>query len=213
MDKTLLPVNTGRLWIRKELALGHLSVREALRAGVWLAQYSLGFTALDDIVRRVIGSLAGGYAGPVQERTTAFYQAHVRGLYRPGGIRTLEEHRRAGDRLVLLTASSLYLAGLVGRELDLDEVLCNRLEVDDQGRHTGRTIGEICFGAGKLQYARAFAAREGVELTECFFYTDSYSDITVLEAVGQPVAVNPDRRLRRAAVRRGWPVVDWGAPG
>lgn len=212
MDRTLLSLNTGGLWIRRELALGHLSRWQVLRGALWLAQYSLGFAALESAVGRAIGTLAGSHAGALQERTAVFYEAHVRALYRPGGRRAVEEHRRAGDRLVLLTASSVYLAELVSRELGLDAVLCNRLEVDEQGLHTGRTIGGLCFGAGKLQHAEAFAARASVPLCQCAFYTDSYSDLPVLEAVGEPVAVNPDRRLRRAALQRGWPVVDWGAP-
>jgi phosphoserine phosphatase len=84
--------------------------------------------------------------------------------------------------------------------------------VDARGLHTGRSLGEVCFGAGKLRLARAFAEGRGVSLADCTFYTDSYSDLPMLEAVGRPVAVNPDRRLLRRAERAGWPVLDWGRP-
>jgi phosphoserine phosphatase len=60
--------------------------------------------------------------------------------------------------------------------------------------------------------AESFAREANVGLGECAFYTDSYADLPVLKAVGRPVAVNPDRRLRREATRRGWEVVDWGSP-
>jgi phosphoserine phosphatase len=78
--------------------------------------------------------------------------------------------------------------------------------------HTGEAEGEVCFGAGKLRYAEAYARQHSVALSECTFYTDSYSDLPVLENVGAPVLVNPDRRLRREAKARGWRVVEWGGP-
>ena len=65
---------------------------------------------------------------------------------------------------------------------------------------------------GKLPFAQREATATGISLRDAVFYTDSYSDLTVLEAVGEAVAVNPDPRLRRLAVKRGWRVVDWGVP-
>src|SRR5262249_50238053 len=94
----------------------------------------------------------------------------------------------------------------------LDEVLCNRFEVDGQGVYTGRVSGALCFGLGKLAHARTFAQRAGMRLSDASFYTDSYAGLPVLEAVGRPVAVNPDGRLRHEAMRRRWEVVDWGVP-
>jgi HAD superfamily hydrolase (TIGR01490 family) len=212
LDKTLLAVNSGSLWVRRERALGHISRTQALRAGLWLTRYHLGFVSMEDALHKAISQLAGTDSRAIQERTTAFYEQMVRSLYRPGALRAVEEHRSAGDRLVLLTSSSGYLSELVARELRLDAILCNRFEVDERGLHTGRPLGAVCFGAGKRTYAEAYAREAGVSLSACAFYTDSYSDLPVMEVVGRPVAVHPDHRLRREALRRGWPVVTWGEP-
>jgi phosphoserine phosphatase len=67
----------------------------------------------------------------------------------------------------------------------------------------------LCFGAGKVVAAEAWAARHGVDLADTTFYTDSYTDLPMLERVGRPVAVNPDPRLARTARRRGWPILRW----
>ncbi|WNG49022.1 HAD-IB family hydrolase [Archangium minus] len=213
LDKTLLAVNSGSLWVRRELARGHITRMQALRASMWLARYHLGFVAMQDALRRAITHLEGTGEQHVRERTVQFYEEVVRSQFRPGALRAVEEHRLAGDKLVLLTSSSGYMSELVARDLGLDAVLCNRFEVDASGLHTGRPLGEVCFGEGKLFYARSYAAQAGVPLSECAFYTDSYSDLPVMEVVGRPVAVHPDRRLRREALRRGWSVVDWGVPG
>lgn len=211
-DRTLIASNSGALWLRREFQLGHITPLQAARAGTWLMRYQLGFAALEDAIERAIASLEGSKEQDLRERTVRFYETQVRPLYRPGARKALEDHRRAGDRLVLLTSSSLYLSELVARDLRLDAVLCNRFEVDERGLHTGRTMGVLCFGKGKLLHAEEFARGQGMQLTDSAFYTDSFADLPVLEVVGRPVAVNPDRRLRKLARRRGWELVDWGKP-
>jgi HAD superfamily hydrolase (TIGR01490 family) len=212
LDKTLLATNSGKLWIKRELALGHITRLQALRATLWIARYHLGFAQVQDVVSRAISMLAGTPEKDLRARTRTFYK-EVRQLYRPGGLAALEHHRKAGDRLVLLTSSSHYMSELVCDELKLDAILCNRLEVDGAGSHTGRAVGEVCFGAGKLTHATEYARLLGEQLEDAAFYTDSYSDLPVLVRVGKPVAVNPDLRLRRYAARKGWRIVDWGIPG
>lgn len=178
----------------------------------WMVKYQLGFAEMQEAIGRAIATLAGTREQDLRARTVTFYRNEVRQLYRPGALRALKLHRQAGDRLVLLTSSSNYLSELVAKDLELHAVLCNRIEVNAQGRHTGRSVGRVCFGAGKLAHAQGFAGAAEVRLDACAFYTDSYSDLPVLERVGRPVAVNPDHRLRRHAARRGWEVVDWGRP-
>lgn len=213
LDRTVIAMNSASLWLRREVAAGHISRFQAIQAAAWLAGYALGIASLDGALRRAIFTLAGGYAAPVRSRMEAFFREHLREGYRPGALAALADHRRRGDRLVLLTASSSYIAEHVARDLRFDAYLSNELEVDADGRHTGRTVGELCFGSGKLCHARDYVGRIGQRLEHCAFYTDSYTDLPVLEAIGHPVAVNPDQRLRREALRRGWKIVDWGLPG
>jgi HAD superfamily hydrolase (TIGR01490 family) len=211
LDLTLLAANSGKLWVRRELALGQLSKRTALQAALWLAQYQLGLGGLA-LVSRAISTTEGMIEAELMARTHSFYEGQVRKLFRPGAIEALSSHRASGDRVVLLTASSHFLAEKVSAELKLDATLCNRMEVDRRGLLTGRTVGPICYGEGKLVHAQQEADAQAVRLRDCAFYTDSFSDLPVLEAVGVPVAVNPDPRLRRRASKRGWRIVDWGTP-
>ena len=212
LDKTLLSVNSGTLWVRREVALGHISKRQGLKAIFWLAQYAMGLANAEQMVEEAVAYATGTSSAELRERTTRFYEEEVRTTWRPGGLEALRAHRAAGDRCVLLTSSTNYLAELAAAELRLDAALCNHLEVDAAGLHTGKVQGRVCFGAGKLVHARAEADRHGVGLSLCAFYTDSFSDVPVLEVVGRPVAVNPDLRLRRLAQRRRWRTVDWGVP-
>ena len=74
-------------------------------------------------------------------------------------------------------------------------------------RGTGRLAGPFCYGPGKVDAIHELARWEGLDLAQCYAYSDSASDLPMLEAVGHPVAVNPDSRLERLALRRGWPIV------
>lgn len=210
LDRTLLDLNSGGAWIRYERAHGNLSLADVARASGWLLRYHLGFADLDAALRLAIGRLAGQTEASLTARTLDFYDRHIAHRVRPGAREALARHRAAGDRLALLTTSSIYLSRPVGVDLGLDDLLCNRFGVDQAGRFTGQPIEPMCFGHGKLEHARALAEAHGVELSACSFYTDSIADLPVLEAVGQPVVVHPDPRLRRIAQARGWRQEDWG---
>ena len=212
LDLTVLSRNSGTLWVRSELRTGHITRWQALKAFAWLTRYHFGFARLEDALLESISSLTGKLETEVRARTLEFYEAEVRHLVRPGARAALERHRAAGDKLWLLTSSSNYLAEAVAAQLSLDGSLCNRFEVYGTGHFTGRPAGALCYGPGKVDVAKAFAREKGVPLADCTFYSDSTSDLPMLEAVGRPVAVNPDPRLRRTALGRGWPVEDWGAP-
>jgi HAD superfamily hydrolase (TIGR01490 family) len=209
LDRTLLAVNSGWLWIRAELRSGHITPRQAVTASGWMLRYHLGGADLEAAVRRAIASVADTPEARLRDRTWRFYEREVRARYRPGARTALARHRAAGDRLVLLTSASTYIAERVVGDLELDDMLCTRFEVRADGTFTGAPLEPLCFGPGKVRAALAYVGHAGVDLADCAFYSDSMSDRPMLEAVGRPVAVHPDPRLRRLARSRGWPVADW----
>lgn len=211
VDRTILSVNSASLWLRRELRGGHLSWRHALRGAAWLALYALGLARMERVIADALRVVAGHRAEDLAARTRSFYEDELRARIRPAVRAVIERHRDAGDALWLLTTSSTWLSAQLAEELGFDGYLCNRLE-DEAGLLTGRAHAPLCFGEGKVTHAQALAQRAGVSLADCVFYTDSYSDLPMLLAVGEPVVVNPDPRLRREAARRGWPVRDWGVP-
>jgi HAD superfamily hydrolase (TIGR01490 family) len=208
LDRTLLSVNSATLWVKRELRLGFISRWAALRGAMWLALYELGLAQMEDAIRTAIGTLAGHSEDEIRARTAAFWREELSGAIRPGAHAVLAAHRARGDQLVLLTSSSNYLSELAAEAMNLDAILCNRFEVE-QERFTGEPVEPLCFATGKLTHARTFADAAGVPLSKCTFYTDSYSDISVLKAVGKAVVVHPDPRLKRAAERHAWAVENW----
>jgi len=210
LDKTLLAVNSASLWVSHEVRQGNITRFQAARAALWILRYHLGFGAIEDAMTVAVATLEGVREADIEARTIRWYEEEVASLYRPGAQAVLEEHRGRGDDLVLLTSSSPYLSRPVQERLKLDGILCTRFEVEG-GLFTGQPVTPICYGLGKVHHAKQYAGERDVALEDCAFYTDSYSDMPMLEAVGRPVAVHPDPRLKRAAKKLRWPILDWDA--
>ena len=209
IDKTLIRVNSANLWIRHELRQGTLSKRQAARGAFWASLYGLGLADVERVLREAVAQLAGRREDEIVTQTERFFDTQIRDTIRPGAREAVARHRDRGDHLVLLTSSSNYMARLIAAELDCDDWLSNRFEVDDQGVFTGLPHEPLCYGAGKATHAERWARGRDIDLADCAFYTDSHTDLPALEAVGRPFAVHPDPRLARVARRRGWEILDW----
>jgi len=208
LDRTLVACNTGRLFLRDLRRRGEISLVRALRAMGWLAKYHLSIIDLDRIAQKVAESLRGWSALEFAERCRLWVDRDVLPLVLPAALRKLEEHRKSGHLLAILSTSPTFVTRPVAERLGIEEVLSTELEVEG-GLFTGRLVGPACFGRGKVHWAESAVKRLDLDLAKSWFYTDSYSDMPMLERVGHGIVVNPDPRLRRAARRRGWTVENW----
>ena len=118
-------------------------------------------------------------------------------------LELMEAHRLAGDRVYLVSASPEEIVLPLAELLGVDGAISSVGEVDDDGRYTGR-MAFYAYGPAKAEAIAALAARTGIDLAASAAYSDSATDLPMLEAVGRPVAVNADRPLARVAKERGW---------
>lgn len=208
LDGTLVLVNTARLWVRRERRHQRIGRLQVIHAGVMLLAYRLGFLDMESALRSALRTLRGVTEEEVRTWTREWWEAEVAPLAAPGAAPVLAHHRAQGDLLVLLTSSSRYAAEMAARQFGLDDALYQAYALED-GRFTGAPCLPICFGRGKVEVAEAWASERGVDLEASAFYTDSSTDLPMLERVGRPFAVGPDPRLRVLARARGWPILDW----
>jgi HAD superfamily hydrolase (TIGR01490 family) len=125
------------------------------------------------------------------------------------GTRALaQEHLDAGQRVWLVTATPVELASIIAHRLGLTGALGTVAEVED-GRYTGRLMGEPLHGPAKAEAVHALALRESLDLSRCTAYSDSSNDVPMLTAVGRAVAINPDADLRKVARDNGWEIRDY----
>ena len=122
-------------------------------------------------------------------------------------LHLLRRHRDRGEKVFIVSATLQEIVEHIAGDLGFDGAIGSTCEIVD-GVYTGRSL-RAAHGEGKARAVRELAEAEGFDLAACTAYSDSYSDVPFLEAVGHPVAANPDRKLRRIARERGWPVMDF----
>jgi HAD superfamily hydrolase (TIGR01490 family) len=208
MDLTLLAINSGREWIRFLRRRGEMSFFEMLRALGWIAQYRLAILDIDAITTKTVGDMRGDPEQEMIDKCRIFFDEIVAPSITRAGFDAIARHRRDGHAIALLSGGTQYITELVAARLEIDHVLCNRLSVTD-GAFDGTYRKPVCYGHGKVHYAEAFAQERGVDLDESFFYTDSFTDLPMLERVKHRRVVNPDARLLRHARKRGWSIETW----
>ena len=116
---------------------------------------------------------------------------------RPESLRLIEQHRDAGRATYIVSASPIELVEPLAKALGMTAGIGTRSAIVD-GVYTGELAGPFCYGPGKVDAIQEIVEREGLDLERCWAYSDSHSDLPMLEAVGHPVAVNPDAQLERS---------------
>jgi HAD superfamily hydrolase (TIGR01490 family) len=207
MDRTVLRIDTGMSWMRFLRRRGEISRADMARAAGWSLLYKAALLDLRALAERLCADLAGDLERDMREKARTWYEIDVCHQVAPPALETIEDHRRRGDEVVLLTGATQYAAHAVAAGIGIEHVLCTRLEVAS-GCFTGR-LETLCFGEHKVPLAEDFAAARRESLAGATFYSDSYNDLPMLRRVGTAVAVNPDARLRAHAVRARWRIERW----
>lgn len=208
LDKTLLTVNSGALWMRRERREGRISMWQVAQASFYLLAYRFGVLDMERAMRKALQTIKGLDEETVRGWTRTWFHQEVVPHAAQGAWPVLEKHRGRGDVLVLLTSSSPYESEIASEHFGLDAYISTRYEVRG-GVFTGEVIPPICYGEGKVLLAERFCAERALDLDGSTFYSDSLSDLPMFERVRNPRIVHPDPRLKRLAARRGWPVLDW----
>jgi len=209
LDRTLIAFNSGMRYARWEHRNKRLSTLQLAQSGVWMALYHLSLIDMTKAFERAVAFYRGQSAAVIDERTRAWFASEIEAHILPAARAAIAEHRAAGRPIVLLSSTSSWMATVVSERWGFDAWLANVFPHDARGLLTGEVVKPLCYGPGKVEHARRWAEAHRVDLRESWFYSDSHSDVPMLAAVGHPVVVNPDPRLRGVARRRGWPVVDW----
>ena len=193
---------------------GYLSAPMAVRAawGQLLFRFFGADEARMDRARRTALKLAAGWE---QEGLGRLARDHLAEVIEPvvydEALDLLAHHRSEGRLLVLVSASPVEIVAPLAEHLGVDDFIATRPEVDEEGRYTGE-VEFYAQGPTKADAVRRLAERLDLDLSGSWAYSDSGTDLPMLDAVGHPVAVNPDRELRRAAEVRGWPIREFENP-
>jgi HAD superfamily hydrolase (TIGR01490 family) len=209
LDNTLIKGASLYVLARHALRSGFYTRRAIMRDAFTQLSFRLGSNT-DDISERLKDRVGRSVAGKLQADMMALADAivaDIEALVFAGARQRVAEHREQGHRTYVVSASSAEIVEPVARRLGIDGAIATWPEIDTDGRYTGRIRGPFVYGPGKARAVRELAEREGIDLTASWAYSDSSSDLPLLEMVGHPVVVNPDSGLERIAAERGWEVL------
>jgi len=207
MDRTLLRDSSGRLYLRYLRQTGRLSRRSWLVITYQVGRYLLGLVDFPALMARLTATVGDAEEAEAWQISCEWFTAMLRHYITDAARQQVRWHQDQGHHVAIVSAATPFAVAPVARDLGLDgRYLATQLEAV-QGRFTGRCVPPVCFGQGKVLLATSYAAEHGLDLQHSYFYSDSHDDLPLLEAVGHPVAVNPNRKLARIARTRGWPVM------
>ena len=209
LDKTLIEGSSAFQFGRAAYRAGLLGRRQLLADAIANLQFRLrGATDEDSLAlrERIAASLEGTRVRDL-ERLGADVLAGILPRVYPRMLALAHEHQDAGRRAYIVTAASQELADILAAVMAFDGAIGSQISEVVNGVYTGRPAGLFVYRAGKAKAIQEMAAREGIDLTQSYAYSDSESDLPMLQAVGHPVAVNPDAKLARIARQEGWDVL------
>ncbi len=214
LDKTIIAKSSTLAFSRSFYQGGLINRRAVLRSAYAQFVYLVGGADHDQMerMREYLSGLVSGWdVQSVKDIVAETLHTIVDPIVYDEAVTLLEEHHLAGRDVVIVSSSGAEVVEPIGEMLGADRTIATRMVIDEEGRYDGE-IEFYAYGDHKAKAITELAQDEGYDLSRCYAYSDSATDLPMLEAVGHPYAVNPDRALRRTAAERGWPVLMFSKP-
>ncbi|WP_372874274.1 HAD family hydrolase [Pseudomonas sp.] len=209
LDETLIHGDCASLWSEEMAKLGWVDGESFIEKDQELmALYAEGKLAMEDYMTFSLSPLVGRSAEEVAFVVEPYVEDVIEPLLYSDAIRCLANHRAAGDRILIISASAHFLVSAIAARLKVEDVLAIDIE-EQHGTYSGRTQGVLTYREGKVTRLQAWLEEQGESLDGAYFYSDSRNDLPLLQLVSKPHAVNPDPVLRRHAEQAGWPILSW----
>jgi HAD superfamily hydrolase (TIGR01490 family) len=206
LDKTLMAGSSGMQFARIAARQGIVGKRQLAGWAFEHFRYRLRGTTDERTaeVLKVARELITGISAKTIDRMGPEVMAAILPRVFPQMLEEVYAHQDAGRPTFIVSAAGNGVVEQLAHVLGMDGGIGTRYEVDGEGNFTGRLDGPFVYGEGKVDAMREFAAEHGIELAGSYAYSDSLSDLPMLRAVGNPVAVNPDPPLAEIAQAEGW---------
>ncbi|RMR07158.1 HAD-superfamily hydrolase [Pseudomonas savastanoi pv. glycinea] len=207
LDNTLLGGDSDHAWGDYLCERGILDAATyKTRNDEFYQDYLAGTLNLTDYLNFSLEILGSTEMAKLDAWHRDFMRDCIEPIILPKALELIAKHREAGDKLVVITATNRFVTGPIVERLGIETLLATECEMVD-GRYTGRTTDVPCFREGKVTRLNRWLEENQFSLEDSYFYSDSLNDLPLLEKVANPVAVDPDPKLRAEAESRGWPVI------
>jgi HAD superfamily hydrolase (TIGR01490 family) len=208
LDKTIIAKSSVLAFGRPFYQSGLLNRRAVLRSAYAQFVFALAGADADQIerMRAYLTAMCTGWdVSQVRDIVSETLHEIIDPIVYDEAVELIAMHKAAGRDVVIVSSSGEEVVAPIGAMLGADHIIGTQMMVAD-GKYTGE-IGRYAYGTGKAVAIRELATERGYDLDACYAYSDSATDVPMLEAVGHPFAVNADRALRKVAAERDWPML------
>jgi HAD superfamily hydrolase (TIGR01490 family) len=205
MDKTLIAENSGTLFFKHRYQQGQMGGWDLAKGLAAYLQYKIGILDIQSWTKEMMVQFRGQSERTLVREANKIFEQWVKPAIYPEAHELVRRHREAGHVVVIVSGATKYVVRPLAECMGVKHFLYTRLETEN-GRFTGRVVEPVCFEEGKIYWLQQLVDQQRIDLARSWFYTDSITDLPLLELVGHPVVVNPDPRIYRTALRRRWPV-------
>jgi HAD superfamily hydrolase (TIGR01490 family) len=177
--------------------------------GIFLSLlYKLNLKDPVKIIGTMVSWVKGASESALKELSSEVFNANILKSVYPEVHSEIKFHQNEGAGIVILSSTILPVCQNLADYLGIDDMICSKLEVVN-GIYSGRLVGPPCFGKEKVNRLTEYCNENNINPKDSWYYGDDISDLNILSAVGNPVCVNPDKKLKKAATRRGWKILQW----
>lgn len=213
LDKTILAKSSSFAFARPFYREGLIGRADVIRSAY--AQFVFHSSGVDhdqmETMRAYMSQLVNGWeVEQVRQIVAETLDEIIDPMVFQEAMDLMAAHRAAGRDVIIISSSGTDIVEPIGARLGADLAIGTQVAIEN-GRYTGEILF-YAYGEGKAEAMRSLADERGYDLAACYAYSDSQTDLPMLEVVGHPVAVNPDASLRAIATDRGWPIVDFAKP-
>jgi putative phosphoserine phosphatase/1-acylglycerol-3-phosphate O-acyltransferase len=206
LDHTILKVNSATHLVNEARKREIMSGKK-FRHAIWLSiRYKLRIGNSTKMIIRMLSWLRGLREDDIDKLCKDVFSKHLVDNIRPEIIETIQEHRSKKGGVVLLSSASEPICRQFQVYLNMDDLICSKLE-SVEGILTGKTQGNLVYAREKESRLAQYCNIHGYSQAEAYYYGDSFTDEFVMNAVGFPIAVDPDKKLLRIALKNKWPII------
>ncbi len=207
LDLTIISINSGAVLVREAYKTGFLNKFGMLRAIYLTLLYRLRLRKPETIIASMACWLKGVTNDEFSELSKRLVKNYLIPSIRPEILDEIDKHRKNGAEIALLSSALSDICNGIADYLNFDSVISTKMESVD-GIMTGKPQGKFCFGKQKSIMLIDYCTKMNYKPEESYYYGDSISDLNVLETVGNPVCIAPDKRLKKIALKRSWRVLE-----
>ena len=208
LDRTLISGVSGKILFQQAYKNGILSTKDIVQGIGYSFLHKLNLMNPDKIIVKMVNNLKGISESVIKELIENIFEDHIKISLREKAINEITKHKKNHGKTVILSASLSYICEPLKEILEMDDIICSSLEVKN-GYFTGKPDGRYCYGKEKYHRAIQYCEENNFSFTDAYFYSDSISDLPLLQVVGNPICVCPDDSLRQIAEKSGWTICDW----